>query len=58
MAAPSQPGRGRPEYGSVHSLRQRLAMGGLLCQICGKPADRNRDRVLWLLAEISSGRSG
>lgn len=46
---PSQPGRGRPEYGSVHSLRQRLAMGGLLCQICGKPAARNRDGVLWLL---------
>ncbi|WP_433890191.1 hypothetical protein [Streptomyces sp. CA-111067] len=45
----SEPGRGRPEFGKVHSLRQRLAMGGLRCQICGGPADRNRDGVLWLL---------
>jgi hypothetical protein len=47
--APSQPGRGRPQYGSVHSLRQRLAMSGLLCQICGRPADRTSNGVLWLL---------
>ena len=46
---PSQPGRGRPQYGSVHLLRQRLAMSGLRCQICGRPADRSADGVLWLL---------
>ncbi|WUH92254.1 hypothetical protein OG900_20495 [Streptomyces sp. NBC_00433] len=46
---PSQPGRGRPQYGSVHLLRQRLAMSGLRCQICGGPADRSADGVLWLL---------
>lgn len=46
---PSRPGRGRPQYGSVHPLRQRLAMTGLRCQICGSPADRTADGVLWLL---------
>lgn len=46
---PSQPGRGTPEFGKVHSLRQRIAMAGLRCQICGGPADRNRDGVLWLV---------
>lgn len=46
---PSQPKRGRPEFGKVHSLRQRLCMAGLRCQICGGPADRNRDGVLWLI---------
>lgn len=46
---PSQPGRGRPQYGIVHFLRQRLAMSGLRCQICGRPADRSADGVLWLL---------
>jgi hypothetical protein len=45
----SQPGRGKPEFGKVHSLRQRVAMGTLRCQVCGGPADRNRDGVLWLL---------
>jgi hypothetical protein len=46
---PSQPGKGRPEFGKVHALRQRLAMGGLRCQICRMPADRSADGVLWLL---------
>ncbi|WP_328916742.1 MULTISPECIES: hypothetical protein [unclassified Streptomyces] len=48
---PSMPGRGRPEYGQVHALRQRRAMGELLCQVCGGPADRDGDGVLWLLGE-------
>ncbi|WP_328917027.1 MULTISPECIES: hypothetical protein [unclassified Streptomyces] len=46
---PSQPGRGQPRLGQVHGLRQRIAMGGLRCQICGGPADRNADGVLWLI---------
>lgn len=46
---PSQPGRGKPEFGAVHSLRQRLCMTGLRCQICGAPADRNNDGTLWLV---------
>ncbi|MFJ2646805.1 hypothetical protein ACIO1C_08795 [Streptomyces sp. NPDC087420] len=46
---PSQPGRGTPEYGKVHSLRQRLCMTDLRCQVCGGPADRNPNGVLWLI---------
>lgn len=46
---PSQPGRGRAEFGKVHSLRQRLCMATLRCQVCGGPADRNRNGVLWLI---------
>ncbi|MBM9510463.1 hypothetical protein ITX44_39060 [Streptomyces sp. KK5PA1] len=46
---PSEPGRGRPEFGKVHSLRQRLAMAGLRCQVCGGPADRTADGALWLI---------
>ena len=30
--SPSQPGKGKPEFGKVHALRQRLAMERLLCQ--------------------------
>ncbi|MGW8449953.1 hypothetical protein ACWGLO_00460 [Streptomyces niveus] len=48
---PSQPGRGRPEYGQVHPIRQRNAMERLLCQVCGGPADRNRDGTFWLLGD-------
>jgi hypothetical protein len=47
--APSEPGKGRAEFGKVHSLRQRVAMGALLCQVCGNRADRNEDGVLWLI---------
>jgi anti-sigma regulatory factor (Ser/Thr protein kinase) len=46
---PSQPGRGVPQYGKVHSLRQRLCMTGLRCQVCGGPADHTAEGVLWLL---------
>ncbi|RKN10173.1 hypothetical protein [Streptomyces radicis] len=48
---PSTPGKGKPEFGAVHALRQRVAMAGLLCQVCGKPADRNNNGVLWLMGE-------
>ncbi|MEU7476231.1 hypothetical protein AB0A63_09625 [Lentzea sp. NPDC042327] len=43
---------GRPEFGKVHPLRQRRAMRMLLCQVCGEPADRNADGVLWLLRDF------
>ncbi len=45
------PGRGRPRYSRVHPQRQRRAMHRLLCQICGGPADRTGDGVLWLLED-------
>jgi hypothetical protein len=48
---PSRPGLGRPEFGRVHPLRQRRAMRRLLCQVCGQPADRNDQDVLWLLKD-------
>lgn len=49
VRTPSQPGRGRPEFGKVHSLRQRLCMSELRCQVCGGPADRSAEGVLWLV---------
>lgn len=47
--APSRPGVGTPQLGKVHSLRQRLAMTGLRCQVCGGLADRSAKGVLWLI---------
>lgn len=47
----SRPGHGRPQFGKVHSMRQRRAMRHLLCQVCGEPADRADDGVLWLLQD-------
>jgi len=41
-------GVGRPRFGVVHPMRQRRAMVRLLCQVCGGPADRTEDGVLWL----------
>ncbi|RLL67290.1 hypothetical protein [Streptomyces sp. Z26] len=55
---PSQPGKGRPQYGKVHPLRQRNAMDRLLCQVCGQPADRNEDGVLWLVGEDPDDQGG
>lgn len=49
--APSQPGKGKPQFGHVHALRQRNAMERLLCQVCGGQADRNVNGMLWLLGE-------
>lgn len=44
-------GKGRPLYGKVHGGRQRRAMEGLLCQVCGDPADQDDRGVLWLLED-------
>lgn len=49
--APSRPGHGRPQFGQVHSLRQRRAMRRLLCQVCAGPADRTGNGMLWLLKD-------
>jgi hypothetical protein len=35
---PSRPGEGSPVFATVHSLRQRRAMAGLLCGVCAAPA--------------------
>src|SRR5213080_2620982 len=48
---PSRPGDGRPEFGMVHSGRQRRAMRNLLCQVCAGPADRDDHGTLWLLPD-------
>ncbi|MFE2940357.1 hypothetical protein ACFXKG_15040 [Streptomyces sp. NPDC059255] len=48
---PCLPGKGRPEFGMVHALRQLRAMRELLCQVCGQPSDRDANGVLWLLGE-------
>jgi hypothetical protein len=48
---PSSPGVGQPEFGNIHTLRQRKAMRDLLCQVCGGPADRNAEGTLWLLKD-------
>jgi hypothetical protein len=45
----SRQGKGVAQYGKVHSLRQRLCMMRLLCQICGGPADRTAEGTLWLI---------
>ncbi|WP_084477312.1 hypothetical protein [Actinokineospora enzanensis] len=49
---PSTPGHGKPMFAAVHSLRQRRAMRRLLCQVCGGPADRNANGVLWMLRDF------
>jgi hypothetical protein len=48
----SRPGVGRPVFGRVHPLRQRRAMRRLLCQVCGGPADRTFEGVLWLMRDF------
>lgn len=50
------PGVGKPEYGAVHSLRQRRTMLRTLCQVCGGPADQTRDGVLWLMGRAEYER--
>jgi hypothetical protein len=47
----SLPGRGRPEFGNVHSGRQIHAMRNLLCQVCAGPADHDELGTLWLLSD-------
>jgi hypothetical protein len=48
---PSSPGMGRPEFGNVHTARQRQAMQHLLCQVCSGPADQTAEGTLWLLKD-------
>ncbi|MCC3770898.1 hypothetical protein [Streptomyces sp. UNOC14_S4] len=43
------PGKGTPQFGYVHSQRQRRCMRRWLCQVCGGPADHSVDGTLWLL---------
>jgi hypothetical protein len=50
------PGVGKPEYGRVHSLRQRRAMLRVLCQVCGGPAGKTSDGVLWLMGRAEYER--
>ncbi len=45
------PGEGRPEFRTMHSVRQRRAMFGMLCQVCGGPADRTSRGWLFLLQD-------
>jgi hypothetical protein len=54
----SKPHDGRPEFGNVHSLRQRRAMRRLLCQVCGGAADQIEDGVLWLLPDYREDWEG
>ncbi|CRK60026.1 Phage protein [Alloactinosynnema sp. L-07] len=49
---PSLPGQGKPEFGLVHSSRQRRAMRKFLCQVCAGPATPTDDGgLLWLLKD-------
>ncbi|HEV2783870.1 MAG TPA: hypothetical protein VGX25_31170 [Actinophytocola sp.] len=54
----SRPGRGRPEFGKVHPLRQRRAMRRLLCGICAGPPDRTEQGVLWLVRDFRNDWPG
>jgi hypothetical protein len=54
----SCPGRGRPQFGKVHPLRQRRAMRRLLCGVCGGPADRTELGVLWLIRDYTDDWPG
>ncbi len=47
-----KPGVGAPVFGFVHVTRQRLAMVGHLCHVCGRPTSR-RDR--WLFPVETGG---
>ncbi|MEU0332247.1 hypothetical protein [Streptomyces sp. NPDC006193] len=42
---------GRPDFATVHALRQRQAMSRLLCQMCGGPTlcSRSDERTLFLV---------
>src|SRR5262249_46700008 len=44
-------GHGKPQFGKVHSGRQRRAMRNLLCQVCAGPADQSDLGTLWLIAD-------
>jgi hypothetical protein len=55
---PSRPGQGRPQFGTVHAVRQRRAMRRLLCGICGGPPDRTDLGVLFLLTDFRDDWKG
>lgn len=38
----SRPGWGTPEFGRMHPVRQRRAIGGLLCSLCGRTTAREQ----------------
>jgi hypothetical protein len=44
----SRVGVGNPLFKSLHPVRQRRAMGRLLCQVCAQPADHTEHGTLWL----------
>jgi hypothetical protein len=47
---PLAQGTGRPQFASVHALRQRRAMTRKLCQVCAAPADHTTPGGwLWVL---------
>lgn len=50
------PGAGKPEYGTVHTSRQRRAMQRILCQVCGGPGDTAGAGVLWLMGRAEYER--
>lgn len=46
-------GKGRARFDTVHALRQRHAMGYLLCQVCGEcTVDGGREEQLFLLRDV------
>jgi hypothetical protein len=48
---PSRPGRGQPQFGKIHTPRQRHAMRKLLCQVCAGPSDVSDLGTLWLVTD-------
>jgi hypothetical protein len=48
----SMHGRGHPEFGKIHPLRQRRAQHRLLCGICAGLPDRDERGVLWLVRDF------
>lgn len=52
------PGEGRPNYRALHSVRQRRAMHGMLCQVCGGPASRTSRGWLFLIQRSDAPQDG
>jgi len=50
-----QPGKGRPDFGGVNTLRQRRVMSRFLCQVCAGPASRTNEGLLFLLSDQHNG---
>jgi hypothetical protein len=51
------PGAGRPDYRAMHAYRQREAVFGLRCQVCGGPAARTARGWLFLVPAHDSPQS-